>query len=121
MLFIAYPLLTDPLGATAMFKPNPLPVDIVAAVLAHLACSILGGAIGVLFAPPRLQRPATAVAATGVALIVLAASQVGPIAVARGLSDAPRGTITAHELLGELTCLVLAGLLLAASVRWAER
>jgi hypothetical protein len=121
VLFIAYPLATDPLGSTPMFKPDPLPGDIASAALAHLACSILGGAIGVLFAPPRLQRPATSVAATGIALIALAASKVGPIAVARGLNDAPRGTITGAEIVGEITCLALAAVVLAAGVRWARR
>ncbi len=121
VIFLAYPLATSPLGPTPMFKPAPVPMDLVAAALAHAACAILGGAIGVLFAPPRLQRPATSVAATGTALIALAAAQVGPIAVARGLSDAPAGTITGAELLGEATCLALAALALAAAVGWARR
>ena len=56
--FIAFPLLVSPLGSTPMFVPatrsrwtsSPPP-------LAHLTCAALGGAIGVLCSPPRLNGP----------------------------------------------------------------
>ena len=56
-----------------MFVPDPLPLDVVAAALAHLTCAALGGALGVLCSPPRLNRPATVAAATFAALLVLVA------------------------------------------------
>ena len=54
--FLAFPLLVSPLGTDRCSIPAALPVDVVAAVLAHLCCAVLGGAIGVLFSPPRLIR-----------------------------------------------------------------
>ena len=42
--FIAFPLAVSPLGSTPMFVPDPLPLDILAAAIAHLTCAALGGA-----------------------------------------------------------------------------
>jgi hypothetical protein len=125
--FLAYPLLTSPLGRPPMFEPSALPVDVAAATLAHLCCAILGGAVGVLFSPPRLTRRATAVAAVMAALLALVAISAplgragGPVAVARALTDAPRGTVDGAELVACLSCLALAALTLTAASRWARR
>ena len=74
--------------------------DVVAAVLAHLSCGVLGGAIAVLFSPPRLARRASAIAAVLAALVGLAAigGAAGPVAVARALNDAAPGTVGAATL-----------------------
>jgi len=121
--FLTFPLLTSPLGSQPMFVPAALPVDVVAAAIAHLTCAALGGAIGALCSPPRLKRPATVAAATLAALLALVAlgSAGGPVAVARALTDAGRGTLTATEVLACLSCLILGALALAAAERWARR
>jgi hypothetical protein len=121
--FITFPLLVSPLGDPPMFKPSPKVLDVVAAGLAHLCCAVLGGAVAVLFAPPRLKRPATSAAATLAALIALVPLGFagGPMAVARAMTDAPGGTISAAEVLACLSCLVLAALVLALALRWARR
>lgn len=121
--FIGFPLAVSPLGSAPMFVPPPRAGDVVAAALAHLSCAALGGAIAVLFAPPRLVRPATIGAATLAALLGLIplAALGGPVAVARELADTPRGTIGAGELVACLSCLVLGALVLAGAARWARR
>ncbi len=121
--FIAYPLLTSPLGSTPMFVPAARPGDVVAAALGHACCAILGGAVAVLFAAPRLVRRATAVAATTATLLALVAieSIAGPVAVAQALDDAPRGTVPGAEITACLTCLALAALALLLASRWARR
>jgi hypothetical protein len=95
----------------------------VAAAIAHLTCAALGGTLAVLFAPPRLNRPATSAAATLTALIVLVplGALAGPLAVASAMTDAPRGTIDGPELLACASCVVLAALTLAAAARWSNR
>jgi hypothetical protein len=121
--FLTFPLLWSPLGSPPMFVPKPLPVDVVAAAIAHLTCAALGGTLAVLFAPPRLNRPATSAAATLTALIVLVplGALAGPLAVASAMTDAPRGTIDGPELLACASCVVLAALTLAAAARWSNR
>ena len=121
--FIGFPLAVSPLGSQPMFVPGALPLDIVAAALAHLTSATLGGALGILCAPPRLKRPATVAAATFAALLVLVpvGALAGPVAVARAMTDAERGTITGSELLACLSCLILAALAAAAAQRWARR
>jgi hypothetical protein len=120
--FIAFPLVTSPLGSTPMFVPRPLPVDVLVAVLAHLCCAALGGAIGALCSPPRLKRPATVAASAFALLLALVpiGAFAGPVALARAMTDARRGTVTAAEVLAALSCLVLAALAHAAATRWAR-
>jgi hypothetical protein len=121
--FIAYPLHISPLGSTPMFVPPARLGDVVAAALAHASCAILGGAVAVLFAAPRLVRRATAVAATSATLLALVAveSVAGPVAVAKAIDDAPRGTIPGPEITACLTCLALAALALLLASRWSRR
>jgi hypothetical protein len=101
--------------------------DVVAAVLAHLCCGGLGGAIGILFAPPRLTRRATAIAAVVAALLLLVAVSAalgpvgGPVAVAQALTDARAGTVGGGVLLAGASCLVLAGAAVVGATRWAAR
>ena len=121
--FIAFPLLSSPFGSTPMFVPRPTPLDVVVAALAHLTCASLGGTLAVLFSPPRLHRPATSVAATLAALLVLVplGSLAGPVAVAQAMTDAPHGTIQGDEVLACASCVVLGALVLALALRWARR
>ena len=71
-------------------RPRRAGGDVVAAGLGHLSCAALGGAVGVLFAPPRLTRRATAIAAVVAALLALVAVSAalgpvgGPVAFAPG-------------------------------------
>jgi hypothetical protein len=106
-----------------MFVPKPLPVDVLVAAVAHLCCAILGGAIGALCSPPRLERPATVAGTAFAALLALVpiGAVAGPVALARAMTDTERGTITAAEVLAALSCLVLAALAHAAADRWAKR
>jgi len=45
----------------------------------------------------------------------------GPVAFAQAETDAPAGTVTGAVLVACASCLVLAGALVAAATRWAER
>ena len=125
--FLALPLLTSPLVDPPMFKPPARPGDVAAAAVAHVCCAILGGAIAVLFSPPRLTRRPTAVAAAMSALLALVAISAplgvvgGPVAVAHALTDAPPGNVDGPELAACLSCLALSALLLAGAYVWARR
>jgi hypothetical protein len=121
--FLAYPLALVALGVPRVFRPGVGAADVAAGGLAHLCCAALGGAIGVLYAPPRLTRRATAIAAVvGTLLALIAVASVlgpvgGPVAVAEALSDGRDGTL----LVACLSCLVLAAGAVAAADRWARR
>jgi hypothetical protein len=121
--FIAYPLALHALGQTSIFKPPALPGDVAGAALVHVCCGILGGAVAVLYAPPRVTRRATATAAVVGTLLVLAAlgTLAGPIAAAQAITDAPRGTVDGNELLACLGCLALAAVAFAAAALWSRR
>jgi hypothetical protein len=127
LVFIGWPLSLVAVGVPREFKPPVGAGDVVAAVLGHLCCAVLGGAIGVLFAPPRVTRRATAIAAVLGALIALvAAASVlgpvgGPLAFADAEADAASGAVTGAALVGCVSCLVLGAAVLAAASRWAER
>jgi hypothetical protein len=124
-LFIIYPLA---LGTVRehVFDRRPGAADIVAAIGVHLVCAAFGGAVGVLFAPPRVIRRATAAAATLAVLIgALAIGDSlgafgGPVATAQRLSDAHARTIGGGELLAATTCAALTAALLAATARWTR-
>jgi hypothetical protein len=126
--FLAYPLALVALGVPKVFKPPVQGADLAAGVLAHLCCAALGGTVGVLYAPPRLTRRATAVAAVLATLLALiAAASVlgpvgGPVAVASALSDDARATpLGGAVLVACASCLVLAAGAVAAADRWARR
>jgi hypothetical protein len=93
------------------------------AALVHVCCGILGGAVAVLFAPPRVTRRATATAAALASLLVLAGlgTLAGPIAAAQAISDAPRGTVNGSELWACLTCLALAAAAFGVAAIWSRR
>ena len=55
---VGYPLALG-LFQSGVFVPAVTAGEIAAAVLGHLACGLLGGAVAVLLAPPRVVRPAT--------------------------------------------------------------
>jgi hypothetical protein len=124
--FVVYPLL---LGAVVpeVFERGVRAGDVLAAVLAHASCALLGGAVAILFAPPRLARRASAIAAVLATLLGLVAiarplgGLGGPPAVADALSDAAAGTVTGAELLACASCAALATLALAVARRWAGR
>ena len=110
------------------FKPSVQGDDVAAGFLAHLCCAALGGTVGVLYAPPRLTRRATAIAAVLATLLALVAVARllgpvgGPVAVARALSDDAHGSaLHGGVLVACLSCLVLAGGAVAAADRWARR
>jgi hypothetical protein len=121
--FLGWPLLLHALGQANVFKPPPLPGDVAGAALVHVCCGILGGAVAVLFAPPRITRRATATAAVLASLLVLAGlgTLAGPIAAAQAITDAPRGTVNGSELWACLTCLALAAAAFGAAGWWARR
>ena len=123
VLFVGYPLLSTALGRAHVFDRAPRPGDVIAALLAQLACGALGAALAVLFAPPRLVRRASAIAAVLATLLALVPASTalgaagGPVAVADALADDRRGA----EALACLSCLVLAAVALALARRWARR
>ena len=123
-VFVVYPLaLIGIAGIENEFERTVRIGDVGAALLAHLCCGLLGGAIAVLFSPPRLPRRASAIAAVLAALLGLAAigGAAGPVAVARALDDAAPGTVTGAALVACLGCLALAAVAFAAAARWAAR
>jgi hypothetical protein len=126
--FLVYPLALVAVGVPTVFEPPVRGIDVAAGVLAHLCCAALGGTVGVLYAPPRLTRRATAVAAVLVTLLALiAAASVlgpvgGPVAVASALSDDARSTpLGGAVLVACASCLVLAAGAVVAADRWARR
>jgi hypothetical protein len=127
VVFVAYPLGLVAVGVGDEFDPAVRVGDVVAAALGHLSCAALGGAVGVLFAPPRLARRATAIAAVVAALLALVAVSAalgpvgGPVAYAQAETDAPAGAVTGAVVLACASCLVLAGALVAGAARWAAR
>jgi hypothetical protein len=100
---------------------------VVAAAVANLSCCLLGGAVGVLFAPPRVKRRATAAAATLTSLLAIVAVSAplgpagGPVEVARRLSDANQRPLAGRELIASATCIVLASICFLVADRWARR
>jgi hypothetical protein len=94
VLFIGFPLALRQLAVPNLFEPAARPGDVAGAVLAHLCCSALGGALGVLG---------------------------GPAAVAQTLSDAAAGTVDGAELDAALSCLALAAASLGAAGWWTRR
>ena len=112
--FLAFPLLVSPLGSEPMFVPHrsrstsspprshtsPAPPS----AARSAPCAHRRGSNG---PPPSRRRRLAAL----LALVPLGALG-GPVAVARAMTDAARGTITGHELLAALSCLVLAALVL---------
>jgi hypothetical protein len=124
--FIGYPLVARRLGDPDIFAPPPRFSDVLVAALAHLCCAAAGGSLAVLFAPPRLARRASAVAAVMASLLAMVAVSAplgavgGPPAVATALTDARLHTISARELIGCVSCLVLATALMLAGTRWAR-
>ncbi|WP_205698350.1 hypothetical protein [Conexibacter sp. SYSU D00693] len=121
-LFLAYP------PALGLLDPEPTAGLAVAALLAHLAAALVGGALAVLCAPPRVTRRASAVAAVlgGLLLLVVLAEALGPaggpVALARTLTDADdAGVDWAATAAGLAGCAVLALALLVAATRWARR
>jgi hypothetical protein len=126
--FLAYPLALVALGVPNEFKPRVQGDDLVAGLLAHLCCAALGGTLGLLFAPPRLTRRATAIAAVLATLLALVAVAIvlgpvgGPVAVARALSDDAHGSaLHGGVLVACLSCFALAAGAVVAADRWARR
>jgi predicted membrane protein len=123
---LVYPLV---LGAvvSGVFAAPPQIGDVAAAALAHLACALLGGALALLFSPPRVTRRATGIALVIGALLVLVAVSGplgvlgGPLAVAEALTDAAPGTVGGDALPACLSCVVLAAGVLATAARWSAR
>ena len=127
VVFVAYPLCLVAGGSATSSTPPSKVGDVVAAGLGHLSCAALGGAVGVLFAPPRLTRRATAIAAVIAALLALVAVSAalgpvgGPVAFAQAETDAPAGSVTGAVLAACASCVVLAGALVGGATRWAAR
>jgi hypothetical protein len=126
-VFLAYPLGQVAVGVDGVFRPPVTGADVAAGALAHLCCAALGGTIGVLYAPPRLTRRATAVAAVLATLLALVAVETvlgpigGPVAVAQALSDAGAHPVDGAVLVACVSCLVLAAAAIVAADRWAAR
>jgi hypothetical protein len=101
--------------------------DVAAAALGHLSCGLLGGAIAVLYSPPRVTRPPTsaaAVLATLLALVALAGllgGYGGPVWVAHGLYYGPAGAVDGTEVLASASCVALTAIALLAARRLLRR
>jgi hypothetical protein len=127
VVLVGYPLALVALGVPNEFRPAVQAGDVAAAVIGHLCCGAVGGAIGVLFSPPRLTRRATAIAAVIATLLLLVAVSAalgpvgGPVAVAQAESAAHAGAVTGGVLLACVSCLVLAAAVVAGATRWAAR
>jgi hypothetical protein len=123
---IAYPLLLK-LARPDEFDRHLRLGDVAGAAVVLLACTLLGGGLGVLFAPPRVTRRATAVAATVATVLALVAASgplgwaSGPAGAAEALSRAPAGRLTAHELAACLICVVLTGAAALLARWWSHR
>ena len=124
--FVAYPLALDTV-VDRVFEAPVKAGDVVAATLAHLSCALLGGAIALLFAPPRVTRRATGIALVLAVLLGLVAisrplgALGGPLAVAEALSDSAPGTVGGEVLLSCVTCVALAAGAAVAAPHWAAR
>jgi hypothetical protein len=128
VVFLAYPILLDAaLGGAPLLSPGPHAGDVAIGAAAHLCSAALGGAVGVLYAPPRIARRATAVAAVVATLLALVAVSeplgaiVGPAAVADALGPGRPGARAGTAALACLSCVVLAAVALAGADRWARR
>ena len=92
VVFLAWPTATD------AFDRTPGPGDLLDAALAHVACGAIGGALGLLLAPPT--RAATALAGTiGLVIASIALAEplgifAGPGAIASALAEAPNNQLT---------------------------
>jgi hypothetical protein len=123
---VAYPLVLGTV-VEGLFEAPVKAGDVAAAALAQLFSALLGGAIALVFAPPRVTRRATGIALLLAALLALVAisrplgALGGPPAVAEALSDAAPGTVSADVLLACLSCALLAAAAVAAAARWAAR
>jgi hypothetical protein len=126
VVFVVYPLVLVAAGRD-VFEPHAGAAEVLAALLAHLACGLAGGALGVAFSPPRVRRRATAALATLAALLALIIISAplgdlgGPVAIATALSDAPSHHLTARELWSLLSTLVLLALSALAIRAWTAR
>jgi hypothetical protein len=126
-LFIAYPLVLSDIFGRAVFNRTVEASDLILATVAHLGCALLGGSTGVLFAPPRIKRRASACAAISGTLLVLVGAappkdiSAGPIALARALDHANGNTVSGSALLSSATCLLLATVMLFVAAAWTRR
>lgn len=127
ILFVAYPLLLDLLVSGPVFDRPARIVDVLAALVTNATSAAVGGAVGILCSPPRIARRATsAAAALALLLLLVAVGAVlgpfaGPMSAAVALSDAPRAGITAGEVAGWASCVVLFGLLMLVVTRLDRR
>jgi hypothetical protein len=123
LVLVAVPVVWQAVTGVDVYDRTPGAGDVVAAALAHLSAALLGGALGVVLGPPRVQRRAVGVAAVAVALLVLVAARAlgGPVAVAQALTDARPDTIPPALAWPAASCVALAAVLLAASAAWARR
>jgi hypothetical protein len=124
--FVACPLVLATV-VDALFEAPVKAGDAAAAALAHFSGALLGGAVALLFAPPRVTRRATGIALVLAALLALVAisrplgALGGPPAVAEAVSDATPGTVSGDVLLACLSCALLAAVAVATAARWAAR
>jgi hypothetical protein len=116
VVFLAYPSLLH------FFDRRVRLGDVVAAGLGHAGCAVLGGAIGVLYAPPRVSRAATSTAAALATLLgLLAVPALGPLKVAEALRHAQAGAVDGAEVAAAASCVLLAAAVLAVSRWWLRR
>ena len=124
---VAYPVVLGLFQEEPVFTRRLRLGDVAAALASNALGALVGGAIGVLCAPPRVGRRANSAAAAIAMMLALVALSgplghlAGPIAAADALSSAPAGTITGRELLTWAASLALTALLLTASAvldRW---
>lgn len=127
VLFIGYPVGLVQLAGREVFDRNLTGVDVVNALSAHVACTLLGGALGMLFSPPRVRRRATAFVAITLTLLALVALAppgdvpLGPLAIAHQLAKVGAHTVSVQALVAGASCLILGGVAIGLSIPWTRR
>lgn len=123
VVFVGYPLALTAVGRATVFDRHAELGDVVAALVSQYCGGVLGGAVAMLFGPPRVVRRATSVAALLATLIAFVAlpAVIGPSAIARAMTDARPGAVDGTEALAWASCLALAAAALGLAQWWTRR
>jgi hypothetical protein len=93
LVFLVWPTATD------VFDRSPGTVDLLAALLAHVACGAFGGTLALLFAAPVRVASAFGAILGVIVLSIASATPVGALAgpggIANAIGSSPPNTITA--------------------------
>lgn len=125
--FVAYPMLLDHIVSRPVFIRRVEGGDVLAALATNFTGAALGGAIGLLCAPPRIRRPpVSAGTALGLLLTMIPVSVAlgdfgGPVAAARAMTRARAGHVPLDEPAAWLSTLALAAIVVAVCRRRTVR